>query len=274
MTMKKVININFQGRVVPIEETAYDILKQYIESLRKYFANEEGKDEIINDIESRIAELFSERLKNGSTCITEADVQAVIAGMGRPEDFEAQDAETTSSTGGSQQNQYSQQSQQSYTYATTSRGRFYRNADDKIIGGVCSGLANYFNIDPAIIRIIFVLLFFTGPGFILYIILWVAIPVQSLKTNITKRLYRSAENKVIAGVCGGLAAYFNIAVWIPRLIFSAPLIIWLISGPFNMWWNDWDFWWGPRIATGGVFGTFFVTYVILWIAVPVATTAA
>ena len=65
MTMKKVININFQGRVIPIEETAFETLKQYIESLRRYFANEEGKDEIINDIENRIAEFFTEQLKKG-----------------------------------------------------------------------------------------------------------------------------------------------------------------------------------------------------------------
>ncbi|HMH22069.1 MAG TPA: hypothetical protein VK563_09845, partial [Puia sp.] len=64
--MKKIININFHGRVVPIEETAYEILQEYIESLRKYFANEEGRDEIINDIENRFAELFSEFLKKGA----------------------------------------------------------------------------------------------------------------------------------------------------------------------------------------------------------------
>ena len=79
--MKKVININFQGRVIPIEETAYELLKQYVESLRIYFAKEEGRDEIINDIEGRIAELFSERLKSGVTCITDDDVNAVIANM-------------------------------------------------------------------------------------------------------------------------------------------------------------------------------------------------
>lgn len=277
--MKKVININFQGRVIPIEETAYDILKQYIESLRRYFANEDGRDEIISDIESRIAELFSERLKKGTTCITDDDVQAIIVSMGRPEDFEAQEAETsntTSSSSSKQSQQSSQQSQAPYTYATVSRGRLYRNADDKIIGGVCSGLANYFNIDPAIMRIIFVLLFFTGPGFIIYVILWIVIPAKSLKTNITKRLYRSEDSKVIAGVCGGLASYFNIDVWIPRLIFALPLIIGLISGPFNLWWggNDWDFWWGPKMITGGLGSTLFVCYVVLWIAVPVATSAA
>ena len=94
--MKKVININFQGRVVPIEETSYDLLKQYIDSLRAYFANEEGRDEIINDIESRIAELFSDRLKRTSTCITDEDVNSVIASIGRPQDLE--EAEGTQGT--------------------------------------------------------------------------------------------------------------------------------------------------------------------------------
>src|SRR3954466_1713689 len=98
--MKKIININFQGRVIPIEETAYDILKQYTESLRRFFANEEGKDEIINDIEGRIAELFSETLKKGGTCITDEDVNAVIASMGRPEDFETEEANIHSQLGG------------------------------------------------------------------------------------------------------------------------------------------------------------------------------
>ena len=94
--MKKVININFQGRVIPIEETAFDLLKQYTESLRRYFANEEGRDEIINDIEGRIAELFSDRLKKGAICITDEDVNAIIANMGPPEDFDAVEAEATS----------------------------------------------------------------------------------------------------------------------------------------------------------------------------------
>jgi len=279
--MKKVININFQGRVIPIEETAFEMLKQYIESLRRYFANEEGRDEIINDIESRIAELFSERLKKGAICITDEDVQAVMASMGRPEDF---DAETgTAANGGTntgtgpQQQSTSQQSQStggSYS-AGPARGRLVRNADDKIIAGVCSGLANYFHIDPVIMRIVFVVLLFTGgSGLLVYLILWVAVPSQSIQSNITKRLYRSSEDKVLAGVCGGLAGYFNISTWVPRLIFALPLIIGLLSGPFNWWWGDMDFWIGPRIVTGSLGSTLFVTYIVLWIAVPIAVTAA
>src|SRR6267154_4186482 len=88
--MKKIININFHSRVVPIEETAYEILQEYIDSLRRYFANEEGRDEIISDIENRFAELFSETLKKGAACITDEDVNSIIASMGRPEEFEGE----------------------------------------------------------------------------------------------------------------------------------------------------------------------------------------
>src|SRR5450432_974177 len=89
--MKKIININFHSRVVPIEETAYDILRKYVDSLKKHFAAEEGGDEIVNDIENRFAELFSDRLKKGATCITDADVEEIITSMGRPEDFDQDD---------------------------------------------------------------------------------------------------------------------------------------------------------------------------------------
>ena len=268
--MKKVININFQGRVIPIEETAYEILKQYVESLRRYFAKEEGRDEIINDIEGRIAELFSERLKKGSTCITDDDVNAVIASMGRPEDFEAQDAgEGIGSTSSQQRTS----GQPNYTFDIKgSGGRLYRNADDKILGGVCSGLANYFRIDPVFMRILFVV--FIAALFWVYIILWIIVPSQSMQTNITKRLYRSQDDKVIAGVCGGLASYFNMDVWVPRLIFALPLILGLISGGFEAFWWDWDFGFVPRVITGSLGSTLFITYLILWISVPVATTAA
>src|ERR1700738_4041171 len=101
--MKKIININFHSRVVPIEETAYEILQQYIDSLRRYFANEEGRDEIISDIENRFAELFSETLKKGATCITDADVNAIIASMGRPEEFEGEDMTGAANAGAANQ---------------------------------------------------------------------------------------------------------------------------------------------------------------------------
>jgi phage shock protein PspC (stress-responsive transcriptional regulator) len=273
--MKKIININFHGRVVPIEESAYEILKQYIESLRKYFANEEGRDEIINDIENRFAELFSERLKKDANCITDDDVNAIIGNMGRPADFEAADADSsfgTSSSTDNKQSTQSEQSQKTYTTYTAppGRGRLYRNADDKILGGVCSGLANYLSIDPVILRIIFVVL--VGALFWIYILLWIVVPSQSQQSNITKRLFRSADDKVIGGVAGGLAAYFNIQVWIPRLVFALPFVLGLFSGIFHAAFWDWDF--APRFISGGLGSTLIISYIILWIAVPIASTAS
>lgn len=272
--MKKIININFQGRVIPIEESAYETLKQYVDSLRQYFANEDGRDEIINDIESRIAELFSERLKRGTACITDEDINAVISSMGRPQDFEEQTGAPADNTNTYQANQQTNQSYSSGTYTTNnaSRGRLYRNADDKIVGGVCSGLANYLGIDPVIMRVLFVILI--GVLFWVYILLWIIVPSQSLQTNITKRLYRNADDKVLAGVCGGLASYFNIDAWIPRLVFALPLIIGLISTTMNAVWWTWDFGDAPRIITGSLGSTLFLTYIILWIAVPFASTAS
>ena len=267
--MKKVININFQGRVIPIEETAYELLKQYIESLRIYFKNEEGRDEIINDIEGRIAELFSERLKSGVTCITDDDVNAVIASMGRPADFEAVDGESAPSSTASAS---AGTAQPVVASVPTGRQRLYRNADDKIIAGVCSGLANYLGIDPVIMRIVFVVFF--GVLFWVYILLWIIVPSKSVESNITKRLYRSADQRMIGGVAGGIATYFNIDVWIPRVIFALPFIIGIISGRFNAFMWDWDFGVMPRVISGSFGGTMFITYIILWIAVPVAHTAA
>ncbi|HTQ27604.1 MAG TPA: PspC domain-containing protein [Puia sp.] len=273
--MKKIININFHGRVVPIEETAYEILKQYIDSLSRYFAKEEGREEIINDIENRFAELFSERLKKDATCITDADVNAIIASMGRPEDFDQEDMAPNGNTQGTESSkQSSNQQAKQESFTAEEPRRLFRSENDKILGGVCGGLANYLRIDPAIVRIIFTLITFGGfgSGLLIYIILWIVLPSRSLAFNIRKRLYRNPDNRVIAGVASGLAAYFHIDVWIPRLIFSFPLILGVFTSIFRNTWFDFDP--GPVFITGGFGGTLFITYIILWIVLPEAVTAS
>ncbi len=264
--MKQVININFQGRVVPIEVTAFEILKRYTESLGRYFANEEGKDEIINDIESRIGELFQERLKAGTTCITDEDVNAIIRSMGRPEDFET--AETASSTEKAfDNNSNNEQSHASSTF-TSQAGpkRLYRNENDKVIGGVCSGLANYFGIDVVVMRIIFVVLAVTfGFGLIPYLILWVAVP-SSASTEIgavRKKLFRDGEDKIIAGVCSGIGNYFGVNAWIPRIFFLLPFL------SFVSRWDDNH--WGEFFRVGFSPGALLI-YIILWLVIPEAVT--
>lgn len=265
--MKKVININFQGQVIPIEETAYEMLQNYIASLRTYFATEEGRDEIINDIESRIAELFAEQLKKGTACITDVEVNRIMNSMGRPEDFEASDEGN-----GHAKSAPSQQAPgaEGLYEEPAGRGRLYRDEQDKIVGGVASGLANYFKIDPAIIRVLFVALFFGGgSGLLIYILLWIILPSRSLVTNIRKRLYRDPDQKVIAGVAGGLAKYFDVTPAVPRAIFAAPFIIGIIASIF-----DSVFWGFPTVLGSFGGGTFIMAYIILWMVLPEARTAA
>ncbi len=264
--MKQVININFQGRVVPIEVSAYDLLKQYIESLQRHFAMEEGKDEIINDIESRIGELFQERIKLGATCIEDADVEAIIKSIGRPEDFDDSVADATTEK---QRENKAYNDEANYTN-TNGKRRLFRDENHKLVGGVCSGIANYFDIDIVIVRIVFlVLLFSFGIGFIPYIILWIAVP-SSATTVIgsrRKKLYRDNEDKYIAGVCSGISHYLGINVWIPRLVFLLPILS--IIGK-NRWFNgdfgDFNF---LNFSPGALF-----IYVILWLVLPEAKTTA
>jgi phage shock protein PspC (stress-responsive transcriptional regulator) len=276
--MKKIININFHSRVIPIEESAYEILQQYIESLRRHFANEEGREEIISDIENRFAELFADNLKKGAPCITDADVNTIITSMGRPEEFEGEEAEpAASATGASAGTGASQGSgtyQQNWQYASDGR-RLFRADNDKILGGVCAGLANYLRLDPAIVRIAFVLLTMTwGAGPLLYLILWMILPTRSLPAAVRKRMYRNSDDRVIGGVASGIAAYFHIEVWIPRLIFILPLVLEVVASILRHTWSPWGHWTGPAFFTGGLAGTLFVTYIVLWIVLPEAVSAS
>ncbi len=260
--MEKVININFQGRVIPIEETAYNHLKQYTDSLRRHFANEESGEEIINDIENRIAELLTARLKQGAACINSADMNAVIDNIGRIEDLMAADGEEESREKNSNKN-----SKAENQAPRPDNSRLFRNADDKIIAGVCSGIAARLNMDPVIVRILFVFLF--GALFWIYILLWLIVPMQSLETNTTHRLYRNPDDKVIAGVCGGMAVYFKLDSWKVRAIFLLPLIISVFFKSMSIF--TWHVGLAPGIFLGSFGSTLFLLYVILWIALPYAT---
>ena len=263
--MKKVININFQGQVIAIEETAYEILNRYIDSLQNYFSKEEGGDEIVNDIECRIAELFGNRLKHGISCITDEDVEAIITSIGWPKDFdtdyeEHEERQAHRSTSSAENTQTPPEN-------TQERRSLYRNANDRIIGGVCSGLAHYFKTDPVWMRIIFVLLF--GVLFWVYIVLWIVLKPKPLATNVTKRLYRNPNDRFLAGVCGGMAAYFRIDSWIPRVLFLLPLLLNVIGMisffPLNHIFDDVDFSWNINMSM-------VLVYVVLWIIIPEAKT--
>ena len=165
--MNKTVNINLANSLFHIDDTAYDKLRRYLESVKRSFSGTPGSEEIIADIEARIAELFLEKMENERQVITQKEVDEVINIMGQPEDymidediFEDEPKATKRSS------------------STTSRvKKLYRDMDQKYIGGVCSGLEYYLGIDALWIRLIFILLgVFTGFGIIAYILLWILVP--------------------------------------------------------------------------------------------------
>jgi phage shock protein PspC (stress-responsive transcriptional regulator)/uncharacterized FlaG/YvyC family protein len=258
--MKKVININFQGTIIPIEESSYELLKQYIESLRHYFAHEDGSNEIVNDIESRISELFNERLKAGTTCITDDDVNAIIKNIGRPEDLEGNEL-SGETDGPSTESKEKKEEDSSFNFNNYRSKSLYRDENNKVLGGVCSGIAAYFNIDPVIVRVLFVVFGITGVGFLLYLILWIFVPGSiGLQNGVRKRMYRNPDEKIIAGVCSGFGTYFNLNPWIFRILFLLPL--------FSLVNHSWYF---------GIFNFspgFILVYIILWLVIPEAHTTS
>ena len=164
--MNKVINININGMIFHIDEEAFVVLDRYLGSLKQHFRNNDGADEILADIESRIAEMLTGMLKDRSEVVSMANVQQVIATMGMPEDMEGAETESKSKS-------YSW----NRDYNFKPGKRMYRDTDNNILGGVCSGISEYMGIDPVWIRLLFVAIFFGfGSGLLIYIILWIILP--------------------------------------------------------------------------------------------------
>jgi phage shock protein PspC (stress-responsive transcriptional regulator) len=246
--MKKNISINISGIIFHIEEDGYDRLKQYLDSIHKYFSGFDDSSEILADIESRIAEIFLGKLSEGKQVITADDVNSLIQTMGSVADFKAAEeaAQEEPEAKQTRQESYSGSGTQSTTSGTR---RLVRDQKRKILGGVCAGLAYYLNVDPVWPRLIIALLALGSYGvlFLVYIILWIALPpAYDLDDQpSTKKMFRSSEGKVIAGVSGGLAAFFGIDIVVVRLLF----VVFTLIG-----------------------GLGFITYIVLWIVLPEART--
>ncbi len=159
--MKITVSINLGGYSFNIDEDAYSELKRYLKNLELHFAGEESSSEILSDIETRMAELFRTKLTTYKQVITIADVNQVISVLGTPEDI-------SDNKGTSARDKFS----------SPGYHRMYRDPDHRLIGGVCSGIGAYWNIDPLIVRIIFVALILAGGiGVMVYLILYIVLPV-------------------------------------------------------------------------------------------------
>ncbi len=157
--MKKTISVNLSGSIFILDEDAYQVLDNYIKQLNKHFANEEGKQEIIADIEARIADHFKAGIKLDNQVINLEEVNRVISIMGKPGDIDDEKPNAEPNT-----------NYQSYR-------KMYRDLDDKILGGVCSGMGHYWRVEPLLFRLIFILtIFWGGLGLLIYIVMWIVVP--------------------------------------------------------------------------------------------------
>lgn len=291
--MKKTISINIAGLVFHIEEDGFDKLRAYLNSIQKYFANYEDSQEIVSDIEGRVAERFFNKQKAADKqAINLDDVDELIKAMGTVTDFEAVEEEEDLAANGKVKGERGKVEDESakgkgesikvegesekgesaassnYEPKTNSKNKpLVRDTKRKLIGGVCAGVAHYLNVDPLLTRLFFLFLFLGIPAFggivghgleevfgpvsgvifLLYVALWVSFPGSNNleEDKSIKKFYRDSDQKVVGGVASGVAAYFGIDTGIVRLL-------WVLSVAF--------------------FGTGFLLYLVLWAITPLAKT--
>jgi phage shock protein PspC (stress-responsive transcriptional regulator) len=157
--MKITVSINLGGYSFNIDEDAYAELKRYLKNLELHFAGEESASEILSDIETRMAELFRSLLTAYKTVISIGDVDQVISVLGTPEDISENDGPTARDK-----------------FSSPGYHRMYRDTDHRVIGGVCSGMASYWDMEIWVVRFIFLVLAFMGVGILIYLILYIVLP--------------------------------------------------------------------------------------------------
>ena len=157
--MKITVSINIGGYSFNIDEDAYAELKRYLRNLELHFAGEESSSEILSDIESRMAELFRAKLTGYKQVINIDDVHQVISILGTPEDISDTERPTTRDK-----------------FSSPGYHRMYRDTDHRVIGGVCSGMAAYWDIELWLVRVIFFVLLLMGVGILIYLILYIVLP--------------------------------------------------------------------------------------------------
>lgn len=272
--MKKTISINIAGQIFYIEEDGYDMLRQYLGSVHRYFSSFADSAEIVADIEGRIAERFLQKQKvENKQAISIDDVSELIQAMGNVTDFEAAEnaddliSEPLHAAGVSAGQADPAVENGPQRRPQKPKERFYRDLKRKILGGVAAGIAHHYAMDPLWVRLLLLLgifgmvpisgimnfhkeeefAFLGGFLMVAYIAMWVAFPGSAHLEDEAKirKFYRDPTNKVLGGVASGLASYFNLDTGIVRFL-------WVISILF--------------------FGIGILIYIILWAIAPVANT--
>lgn len=217
--MKKTVNINLAGYPFIIDEDAFNLLKDYIDTIRFAFETEVDTNEIASDIEARIAEIIYEKEPRGNRIITIEEISSIIARIGKPEEIIEMDENVTrNSKGNSRAETEEIKVEEPATpppyyppYSGSNnylKKKLFRDPDDSLLGGVCSGLAAYLKIDPTWVRLITILLFFLSGTTvaIVYIILWIVLP--EARTPLQK-MQMMGENPTIENIGRTVTENYN-----------------------------------------------------------------
>lgn len=283
--MDKAHNISLGGFSFVIEEKAYQELSQYLNNVRKFLGDTPDTEEIIYDIEQRMAELLKNQMK-GREVIESQDISYLIEVLGTPEQYTIDDDQTNDAT-----TSKSDTSTLGRMNNLLKNRKLYRDIDGKKLAGVLSGFSYYINVDVTWVRIIYILLFLSVPSslmfadtfksfmplasgtwFVFYIVFWAVVPaaktsaekleMQGKSVNIdtlssfknerttNKKLYKNTQNKMFLGVLSGLSEYFSIDTSLLRIVFIL-VVLGIIP-----------------ILEGRISGILFVLYFILYIALP------
>ncbi len=305
--MKKTISINISGVIFHIEEDGYEKLKTYLSSIQTYFSTYADSQEIVTDIENRIAEKLLKSLKGGQNgddkaparqAVTLEDINGLMARMGTVADFEAVEADDFLTPGSGRANpaptplsgstppqppptqpgsdysirrgkyaydyQYDPATGKSKTQYQYDGRKLARDLRRKTIGGVAAGLAHYFQIDPVWVRVGLVGVVIGLPALsnglfgngnvlgslggltvLAYVLLWIFLPGDGTleEEKSIKKFYRNPDNKVLGGVASGLGAYFGVEASLVRIALVASVFL---------------------------FGTGILAYLVLWMVAPEA----
>lgn len=263
--MNKTLSVNIGGMVFHIEEEAFHSMHKYLDAIKGYFTASDGRDEIIQDIEARIAEMFQERLGSTRQVVTLADVDHVKSTLGRPEQYVMDDVADE---------EFNQESAQR---TKNSYRRLYRDPDDKVIGGVCAGISHYIGIDPLWLRLAFAVSFFIfGSGFLLYLLLIVIMPkaispsekleMKGEKVSLSnlKKSYideSGAAAKVESGISRFFDALGQIIVGVFRLIGKVIAVIFIVIGILIL--GSFALMLLAMLGVGGIAIPFFITDLFL-----------
>ncbi len=184
--MNKTVNINIGGLFFNVDENAFQKLTRYLDAIKRSLSNSSGQDEIMKDIEMRIAELLEEKQKSDKHVVSLKDVDEVVLVMGQPEDYRIDD-------------EGEEPRKTTYTTASRTSKKLYRDKEKGMIGGVCTGLGHYFGVDAVWIKILFLIFVFAGfgTGILAYFILWVVTP-EAITTS--EKLEMTGEPVTISNI--------------------------------------------------------------------------